>query len=117
MLADATHQLNDTRGALIGRFSAAIAAIDAHHQEHGGDSMAFMAGQVGQLQADITALRDRYGIPDVVPALIPAWVTDPNFKTSPTENRGPQRRTHPAPGPGGRRHGGRRPRPQGNDLR
>ncbi|MGB4227739.1 MAG: hypothetical protein WBJ68_14045 [Candidatus Dechloromonas phosphoritropha] len=80
MLADATHQLNDTRGALIGRFSAAIAAIDAHHQEHGGDSMAFMAGQVGQLQADITALRDRYGIPDVVPALIPAWVTDPNFK-------------------------------------
>ena len=42
--------------------------------------MAFMAGQVGQLQADITALRDRFGIPDVVPALIPAWVTDPNFK-------------------------------------
>ncbi len=80
MLADATHQLNDTRGALIGRFSAAIAAIDAHHQEHGGDSMAFMAGQVGQLQADITALRDRFGIPDVVPALIPSWVTDPNFK-------------------------------------
>lgn len=77
---EATASMNDCRGALIGRFSAALEAIDAHAALHGGESdLAFLAGLVGQLQADLAALRDRLGIPDVTPALIPEWVADPAF--------------------------------------
>ena len=76
---EATAMLNDTRGALIGKFSACVEAIDVHHAEHGGDSAVFLAGLVGQLQVDLNALRDRFGIPDVAPAMIPEWVNDPAF--------------------------------------
>lgn len=76
---ESTAMLNDTRGALIGKFSACVEAIDAHHAAHGGDSAVFLAGLCGQLQADLNALRDRFGIPDVAPAMIPEWVNDPSF--------------------------------------
>lgn len=79
--SEATAMLNDTRGALIGKFAACVEAIDAHHAEHGGDSAVFLAGLVGQLQVDLNALRDRFGIPDVAPAMIPEWVNDPAFAT------------------------------------
>lgn len=75
----ATKWLNDTLGAIRGTFAAAIGAVDQHHQEHGGDSLAFLAGAIGQVQTELNALRDRYAIPDVAPALIPDWVTDPEF--------------------------------------
>lgn len=76
---ESTAMLNDTRGALIGKFAACIEAIDAHHAEHGGESGVFLAGLVGQLQVDLNTLRDRFGIPDVAPAMIPEWVNDPAF--------------------------------------
>lgn len=77
---EATASMNDCRGALIGRFAAAIEAVDAHYRDQGVDAdIAFLASMTGQLQADLTALRDRLGIPDVTPALIPEWVTDPEF--------------------------------------
>lgn len=77
---EVTRQMNDVRGALVGKFTAAVEAIDQHYIEHGGEhEMAFLAGAIGQIQADITALRDRFAIPDIAPALIPEWVTDPNF--------------------------------------
>lgn len=73
--------LNDTIGALKGKFSAGIQAIYEHAETVGIDpDVAFMAGLIGQLQADIGALRDRYGIPDIAPALIPEWVNDPSFE-------------------------------------
>lgn len=75
----ATKWLNDTLGAIRGTFAGAIGAVDQHHQEHGGDSLAFLAGAIGQVQTELNALRDRYAIPDVAPALIPDWVTDPEF--------------------------------------
>lgn len=78
----ATAHLNDTRGALIGRFAAAIGALYEHAANEGAEpDVAFVAGLVGQLQADIGALRDRFGIPDIAPALIPDWVNDPSFES------------------------------------
>lgn len=72
--------LNDTIGALRGKFSSGIKAIYEHADSVGAEpDVAFMAGLIGQLQADLGALRDRYGIPDVAPALIPEWVSDPSF--------------------------------------
>ena len=79
--AQATKWLNDTLGAIRGTFAAAIGAVDQHHQDNGGDSLAFLAGAIGQVQTELDALRDRYGIPNIAPALIPEWVTDPAFKT------------------------------------
>jgi hypothetical protein len=77
---EATKHMNDVRGALIGKFSAAIEALDQHFIQHGGDQeAAFVAGLVGQLQSDINVLRDRFGIPDILPAMIPDWVNDPSF--------------------------------------
>lgn len=77
---EATAHLNDTRGALIGKFSAAIAALYEHAETTGAEQdVAYVAGLVGQIQSDLTALRDRYGIPDIAPALIPEWVNDPAF--------------------------------------
>lgn len=77
---EATAHLNDTRGALIGKFCAAIAALYEHADTTGAEQdVAYVAGLVGQLQSDLTALRDRFGIPDISPALIPEWVNDPAF--------------------------------------
>lgn len=77
---EVTRQMNDVRGAVLGKFTAAVEAIDQHFIEHGGENeVAFLAGAIGQIQADINALRDRFGIPDINPSLIPEWVTDPNF--------------------------------------
>ncbi|WP_234082353.1 hypothetical protein [Azonexus sp. R2A61] len=77
---EVVRNMNDVRGALIGKFSAGIEAIDQHYVEFGGDQdVAFLAGMLGQLQADLQALRDRFGIPDIAPALIPDWVADPSF--------------------------------------
>lgn len=77
--AQTTKWLNDTLGAIRGTFAGAIGAVDQHHQDNGGDSLAFLAGAIGQVQTELDALRDRYAIPDVAPALIPDWVTDPEF--------------------------------------
>ena len=85
---EASRQLSDTRGALIGRFSAAVEAIDAHHREHGGDSLAVLAGLIGQLQADLNQLRDAYAIPDVAPEMIPEWVNLPEFNAVAEPDRG-----------------------------
>lgn len=77
-----TRQMNDVRGAILGKFTAAIEAMDIIYVEEGEPiDLAFLAGALGQVQADITALRDRFGIPDINPALIPEWVNDPSFKT------------------------------------
>lgn len=79
---DLTRQMNDVRGAILGKFTAAIEAMDIIYVEEGEPiDLAFLAGTLGQIQADITALRDRFAIPDINPALIPEWVNDPSFKT------------------------------------
>lgn len=79
---DLTRQMNDVRGAILGKFTAAIEAMDIIYVEEGEPiDLAFLAGTLGQIQADITALRDRFAIPDINPALIPEWVNDPSFTT------------------------------------
>lgn len=79
--AAVTRMMNDTLGALRGQFAYCLRALDAHDREHGpGKNLAFMAGAVGTVQAELDAIRDDLSIPDVLPSLIPEWVTDPNFK-------------------------------------
>ena len=50
-------------------------ALQKHHDNAGaGDSIIWMAGVVGQLTADLVALRDEFGIPDVSAAAVPEWI-------------------------------------------
>lgn len=66
---------NDARGAIVGQLRAGMQALQNHHDTAGaGDSIIWMAGIVGQLTADLTALRDEFGIPDVSAAAVPEWV-------------------------------------------
>ena len=72
---EVTSIANNARGAIIGQLRAGLQALENHHTTAGaGDSIIWAAGVVGQLAADLTALRDEFGIPDVSAAAVPEWV-------------------------------------------
>ncbi|MBX3654151.1 MAG: hypothetical protein KF686_08190 [Ramlibacter sp.] len=58
---EATSILNDAVGAVRGQLRQALIAL----QNHDEDNTVFMAGLVGQLQADLAALREEFALPDV----------------------------------------------------
>ncbi len=59
---EATAIMNDAVGAIRGGLRQALIALQNHGDE---DNSVFMAGLVGQLQADLKALRDEFNLPDV----------------------------------------------------
>ncbi len=59
---EATVLMNDALGCVRGQIRAAFTAITNHSEE---DHSVFMAGILGQLQADVTALREEFNLPDV----------------------------------------------------
>jgi len=65
---------NDARGAIIGQLRAGLAALQAHHQAAGGDSVIWAAGVVGQLFKDLTIVRDEFDLPDLAGAEVPEWL-------------------------------------------
>lgn len=65
-------------GMIRGRVRAALEALAEHHNQHGDDAVRVnMAGMLGQLQAELKALRDQYNLPDVAEAATnpdaPVW--------------------------------------------
>lgn len=58
---EATSLMNDALGCLRGNLRQALIALQNHSEDNG----VFMAGLVGQVQADLTALRDEFSLPDV----------------------------------------------------
>ena len=68
---EATTHLSAAQGMVTGRLRAALQALkDAPDAE--GKSL-FMAGMVGQLMADLVALRDEFNLPNVVGDGRPEW--------------------------------------------
>ncbi len=59
---ETTAHMNDALGCVRGQLRAALNAINDHSD---ADHSVFMAGIVGQLQADLTALREEFNLPDV----------------------------------------------------
>jgi hypothetical protein len=59
---ETTVYMNDALGCVRGQLRAALIAIQDHSD---ADHSVFMAGIVGQLQADLTALREEFNLPDV----------------------------------------------------
>lgn len=72
--AESTRIHNDIHGAIVGQLRQALIALDKHGAERGeGPAVAFMGGLVAQLQTDLVALRDEFGLPDVDRGEV-AWV-------------------------------------------
>jgi hypothetical protein len=59
---EATDFMHDANGCIHGQLRQALIAIKNHGEE---DHSVFMAGLVGQVQANLTALRDEFALPDV----------------------------------------------------
>ena len=59
---EATAHMNDALGCVRGQIRQSIIAINNHTED---DHSVFLAGLVGQLQADLTALREEFNLPDV----------------------------------------------------
>jgi hypothetical protein len=59
---ESTALMNDALGCVRGQIRQAFIAIKNHTED---DHSVFMAGLLGQLQADITALREEFNLPDV----------------------------------------------------
>ncbi len=63
---EATALMNDALGCVRGQLRNACLALKDHAELHSsGDQSLFMAGMVGQIQADVTALRQEFNLPDV----------------------------------------------------
>lgn len=61
---EATRRLTDAQGAVRGGLRMALIALKNHDE----DNTLFAAGLVGQLAADLAALRDEFGLPDATTA-------------------------------------------------
>lgn len=59
---ESTALMNDALGCVRGQIRQAFAAIKKHSE---ADHSLFMAGLVGQLQADLNALREEFNLPDI----------------------------------------------------
>ncbi|MES2948653.1 MAG: hypothetical protein V4858_08935 [Pseudomonadota bacterium] len=70
---ETTAHMNDALGCVRGQLRAALNAIKDHSED---DHSVFMAGIVGQLQADLTALREEFNLPDTSNAADQALAAD-----------------------------------------
>lgn len=61
---EATATMNDALGGIRGSLRNALIALMHQCQERGGNDV-FMAGLVGQLQAELRTLREEFNLPDV----------------------------------------------------
>jgi hypothetical protein len=68
---EATGHLSATQGMVTGQLRAALLALNDAPDDEG--KTLFMAGMVGQLMADLVALRDEFNLPNVVGDGRPEW--------------------------------------------
>jgi hypothetical protein len=59
---EATAHMNDALGCIRGQIRASLIALTNHTED---DHSIFMAGLLGQMQADLNALREEFNLPDV----------------------------------------------------
>lgn len=70
---EATAHMNDALGCVRGQIRQSLIAITNHTED---DHSIFLAGLLGQLQADVTALREEFNLPDVSNAADQALAAD-----------------------------------------
>ena len=62
LLKESTALMNDALGCVRGQIRQSFIALGEHSED---DNSLFMAGLVGQLQADLNALREEFNLPDI----------------------------------------------------
>lgn len=80
---EATALMNDALGCVRGQIRHAFIAIKNHTED---DHSVWMAGLLGQLQADITALREEFSLPDVSNAADQALASEVAQWAEPTKS-------------------------------
>jgi hypothetical protein len=70
---ESTALMNDALGCVRGQIRQAFIALKNHTDD---DHSLFMAGLVGQLQADLHALREEFNLPDISTAAEQALAAD-----------------------------------------
>jgi hypothetical protein len=74
---EATGLMNDALGCVRGQLRQACIALKGHAELYeSGDQTLFMAGLLGQVQADLHALREEFALPDVSGAADAELVAD-----------------------------------------
>lgn len=63
--AESTRIANDVRGGIIGELRQALIALNDHGASRDSRPTVYMAGLVGQLLADLAALRDEFDLPEI----------------------------------------------------
>lgn len=76
LMKEATAIAHDALGAIRGGVRAALAALSVENGEEARGLDVFMAGLVGQLQAEINTLREEFNLPDVSTAADAALAAD-----------------------------------------
>ena len=76
LMKEATAIAHDALGAIRGGVRAALAALSVENGEEVRGLDVFMAGLVGQLQAEINTLREEFNLPDVSTAADTALAAD-----------------------------------------
>lgn len=76
LMKEATAIAHDALGAIRGGVRAALAALSVENGQEVRDLDVFMAGLVGQLQAEINTLREEFNLPDVSTAADTALAAD-----------------------------------------
>jgi hypothetical protein len=71
---EAAEVLNETLGLVRGNLRAALMALNNEGDERGANAI-LMAGMVGQVQAELLALRDEFSLRDVIGDGKPEWQT------------------------------------------
>ena len=75
-MKEATAIAHDALGAIRGGVRAALAALSVENGQEVRGLDVFMSGLVGQLQAELNALRDEFNLPDVSNAADQALAAD-----------------------------------------
>lgn len=73
---ETTAYMSDAKGCIQGQLRKAFFALRDHDAHSDGDSLVFMAGLVGQLQAELNSLRESFELPDLSTAADQALAAD-----------------------------------------
>ena len=69
---EATAMATEAEGMVLGRLRHALIALNNHGDERGQQAV-FMAGLLGQVQRQLNALREEFGLPDAGANTPPEW--------------------------------------------
>lgn len=75
----ATKEFGLVKATIMTVLRSVVIKINDHHEINGGDSAMFLAGLAGDVQKELTIMRDELGVENINPSMIPEYLNDPRF--------------------------------------